>query len=545
MRPASGTRYFFRCILTPHHSPFVADALPSVDDGDADLRDGPAGAAQAELKYEHIPLKELRRGSELGITPEKNIMRLADFMTRNIGSILQEWDEFAATLGQAKQSVDKVTLRDHVQKMMEVIAADLAQPETAHEEVRKSKGDAPAEAQKTPAATHGSERLASGFTLDAAVAEYRALRASVTRLYQKALLNQPTPDTAIGDLIRFNEAIDQSITESVTSYSFEKEHQMRVFDTILSSMPDISFTCTLDGRLSYANKAMIELLAFPADKLIGKNFIELGLPNGSELQRQIYLVINTKKQFRGEMSLMTPSGKWGFYDYIFVPALDEKGVVEAIAGTARNITERKVMEDQNWHEANYDLLTGLPNRRFFLDRLEHDIKIAARNGSITALLFVDLDHFKEANDQYGHDAGDLLLRLVTERLRSCVRETDMVARMGGDEFTIILQNLVNTKYVELVAGKILTELARPFQIFNNAIHISVSIGITLSPQDAGTPEELIKNADQAMYMAKHAGRNRFCFFSAELQDVIDAPLPDNGRRQQENAHSGQGGSTAP
>ena len=111
---------------------------------------------------------------------------------------------------------------DHVQKMMEVIAADLAQPETAHEEVQKSKSDAPAEAQRTLAVTHGSERPASGFTLDAAVAEYRALRASVTRLYQKALLIQPTSDTVIGDLIRFNEAIDQSITESVTSYSFKK-----------------------------------------------------------------------------------------------------------------------------------------------------------------------------------------------------------------------------------------------------------------------------------------------------------------------------------
>ena len=130
---------------------------------------------------------------------------------------------------------------DHVQKMMEVIAADLAQPDTAHEEVQKSKSDAPAEAQRTLAATHGSERPASGFTLDAAVAEYRALRASVTRLYQKALLIQPTSDTVIGNLIRFNEVIDQSITESVTSYSFEKEHQMRVFDTILSSMPDNSW----------------------------------------------------------------------------------------------------------------------------------------------------------------------------------------------------------------------------------------------------------------------------------------------------------------
>jgi diguanylate cyclase (GGDEF)-like protein len=172
--------------------------------------------------------------------------------------------------------------------------------------------------------------------------------------------------------------------------------------------------------------------------------------------------------------------------------------------------------------------------------LEQDIKHATRIGVRTALLFIDLDHFKEANDQYGHDAGDLLLRLVTERLRACIRETDTVARMGGDEFTVILQNLIDTKYVELIAGKILTELARPFQILNNTLHISASIGITLSPQDACLPEDLINNADQAMYMAKNAGRNQFCFFSSVQQQAIDAPLRDEGRRKRSNDHSRQG-----
>ena len=464
-------------------------------------------------------------------------MRLAEFILNDIESILKEWENFAATLIPAEQSMDKVTLRDHVQKMMETIAADLAKPETEDEEIQKSKGNNPLDGKKTPAATHGSERLALGFSLNAAVAEYRSLRASVTRLYQKSLLNKPVPDTVISDLIRFNEAIDQSITESVTSYSFEKEQQMRVFDTILSSLPDISFTCTLDGRLAYVNKALIELFQLPPDKLLSKSFIELGMPNGADLQRQIGLVVNTKKQFRGEMSYKTRSGKWEFYDYIFVPALDDKGMVEAIAGTAHNITDRKVMEDQHWHDANYDLLTGLPNRRFFLDRLEHDIKNAARIGSLTALLFIDLDHFKEANDQYGHDAGDLLLRLVTERLRSCVRETDMVARMGGDEFTVILQNLMDTKYAELVAGKILLELARPFEILDNTLHISASIGITYFPQDASTAEELIKNADLAMYMAKHAGRNRFCFFSSVKQRAVDEQLQDDKKYVPLNDHN--------
>lgn len=467
-------------------------------------------------------------------------MRLAEFILHNLECILQEWEDFAATLVPAEKSWDKIMLRDHAKKMLETIAADLAEPQTRREEIEKSKGnnDHP-EIQKTAATTHGKERLASGFSLDEAVAEYRALRASVTRLWQKSLLNKPIPDTAIGDLIRFNEALDQAITESVISYTFEKEQQMRVFDTVLSSLPDISFTFTLDGRFSYVNKALTELFALPSDKLIGKNFIDIGLPNGVELQRQIDLVIHTEKQFRGEMSYAEPFGQRGFYEYIFVPVLDKKGLVEAVVGTARNITERKAMEDQNWHKANFDLLTGLPNRRFFLDRLEQEIKHAARIGVRTALLFIDLDHFKEVNDLYGHDAGDLLLRLVTERLRSCIRETDTAARMGGDEFTVILQDLIDTKHVELGAGKILTELARPFQIFNNTLHISASIGIALSPQDASTPEYLTKNADQAMYMAKNAGRNQFCFFSSVQQQAVGALLQDDGRRKRQNDHSGQ------
>jgi len=466
-------------------------------------------------------------------------MRLGDFILHNLECILQEWEDFAATLAPAEQSRDKAMLRDHAKKMLKAITVDLAKPQTPQEEIEKSKGhnDHP-EIQKTAATSHGKARLASGFSLDAVVAEYRALRASVTRLWQKSLLNKPIRDTEIDDLIRFNEAIDQAITKSVISYAFEKEQQLRVFDTVLSSLPDISFTFTLDGRFSYGNKALTELFALPSDKLIGKNFIDIGLLNGAELQRQIDLVIHTKKQFRGEMSYTPPSGQWGFYDYIFVPVLDKEGLVEAVVGTARNITERKLMEDQNWYQANYDLLTGLPNRRFFLDRLEQEIKHAARIGVRTALLFIDLDHFKEANDQYGHDAGDLLLRLVTERLRSCIRETDTVARMGGDEFTVILPDLIDTKYVELVAGKILTELARPFQIFDNTLHLSASIGITLSPQDASTPEDLIKNADQAMYMAKNAGRNQFCFFSSLQEKTVGAPLWYDDRRKQPNDHGG-------
>jgi diguanylate cyclase (GGDEF)-like protein len=181
---------------------------------------------------------------------------------------------------------------------------------------------------------------------------------------------------------------------------------------------------------------------------------------------------------------------------------------------ARNMTERKQREDRIWHAANHDPLTDLPNRRLFLDRLEQQMKHAVRSGSRTALLFIDLDSFKEANDRFGHETGDRLLQIVADRLRLCVRDSDPVARLAGDEFCIILEDWIDIQSIELFAGKILAALASPFSILDQTVQISASIGIALSPQDASTSEDMIKKADQAMYTAKMAGRNQFRFFTS-------------------------------
>lgn len=441
-------------------------------------------------------------------------MRLSNYILANLECILKEWEEFAATLVSAEQKTDKALLRDHLKQMLEAIAADLAQSQTALEKSEKSKGHADSAPEEiTAASIHGLDRLALGFSLNAAMAEYRALRASVTRLWQQSLADKPLPSTAMGDLIRFNEAIDQSINESITSYSFEKEQQTRVFDVILSSSPDLNFTMDLNGRFTYANKALINLLELPLNDVVGKSYTELLLPGADEFQNQLQQVISTGKQFRGEMPFTSSSGEVGFYDYILVPTLSDNGTTEAVAGTARNITERKASEDENWKKANYDFLTGLPNRRLFLDRLMQNVMHAARGGTQLALLFIDLDRFKEANDSFGHDAGDLLLRRVADRIRAQVRETDTVARLGGDEFVVILQNFADLEHVNKIVEKILNGLSLGFEIYTHTIDISSSIGVAVFPQDASIPDDLIKNADQAMYEAKTAGRNCVRYFS--------------------------------
>lgn len=410
-------------------------------------------------------------------------------------------------------------LRDHLKIMLETIAADLARPESDHQRAEKSKGHPPD--NKSAATTHGAQRLDLGFSLVSAMAEYRALRASVTRLWQDAHIAKPVSKAANEDIIRFNEAIDQSVSESVHSYSEEKDKETRVFETILSSSPDLGFIFDLEGRFAYANKALIQLLGLPIDKIVGANFFDLHFSAAAEMQGQIQQVIASKQQFRGDISYTTPGREVEFYDFIFAPVLTKRGKVEAVAGTARNITQRKISENRNWQKANYDQLTGLPNRHLFGDRLSQSVKHTGRTGAPIALLFIDLDHFKEANDRFGHEAGDILLRLVADRIRSCVRATDTVARLGGDEFTVILKDLIGTEPVEIFAEKILKQLATPFQINNNILHISATIGITLCPQDASTAEQLIKNADQAMYIAKNAGRNRFNFFVPNQEQSVE------------------------
>ena len=438
-------------------------------------------------------------------------MHLANFIHANLETILMEWQNFAATLAPSEKKNDYSMLRDHVEKMLETMVSNINVSEPAREKSEKSKSHRPA-GKKTAATIHGSDRLISGFSLDATIAEYKVLRATVTRLWQEAYTGRSYPETGLNDIIRFNEAVDQAISESVVAYTSEKEKQTRVFETILSSSPDLSFTFDLNGRISYGNKAMSELFQMHIDILLGKNFHDLNFPDAAELLDNIQHVIKTKEQFRGEMTFKDMTGHLEFYEYIYAPVLSNRDKVEAVAGTARNITERKAVEEKNWKKANYDLLTELPNRRLFQDLLERDVTRAGRIGTPMALLFIDLDHFKEANDQFGHEAGDVLLRLVADRLRSCVRKTDTVARLGGDEFTVILQDGTGTEHVEFVAEKILQELANPFQIFNHTVHISGSIGIAFSSHEANTPEHLIKNADQAMYVAKHAGRNQFSFF---------------------------------
>lgn len=179
----------------------------------------------------------------------------------------------------------------------------------------------------------------------------------------------------------------------------------------------------------------------------------------------------------------------------------------------RVLTRLKQKNDQVTHLAHHDTLTELPNRVLFYDRLGRAISRARRNQELLAVLFLDLDGFKSINDTLGHDAGDELLRLAARRIVACVRDSDTVARMGGDEFTVILCDLRTSDSIHGVTEKIIEALASPFLLHGKERSISASIGVALYPEHGDTPEQLVKIADAAMYLAKRGGRNRCHFVS--------------------------------
>ena len=198
----------------------------------------------------------------------------------------------------------------------------------------------------------------------------------------------------------------------------------------------------------------------------------------------------------------------------------------------RNIQNRKEMQERLYHQANHDVLTGLANRNLFYDRLQHAIAHALRDKAQLVLFFIDLDMFKEINDSFGHDIGDLLLKEVAQRLKRNIRDEDTVARIGGDEFTIIMENVKNLNIVAQKAQNLLEEVAKPYIFETHTFHISCSIGISVFPYDAQNLNDLVKYADTAMYKAKQEGRNRGWFYSNEMTQIVSHKIKiENGIRE--------------
>ena len=237
-------------------------------------------------------------------------------------------------------------------------------------------------------------------------------------------------------------------------------------------------------------------------------------------------VLQAHQTFRNfETQLPGVTGMMSWTSISGLPIFDDEGVFRGYRGIGRDITEHKRNEDENQRLAFYDTLTGLPNRRLLLDRLSHALVATARNHQQAALLFIDLDNFKDLNDTLGHDLGDKLLEKVANRLVTCVRQGDTVARFGGDEFAVMLEELSPDvgsaiKQVKVVGEKILAAMNRPFDLFGKEHYSTPSIGIAVFSGQQQSMDEVLKRADLAMYQAKAAGRNTLRFFDPALQAAV-------------------------
>lgn len=201
------------------------------------------------------------------------------------------------------------------------------------------------------------------------------------------------------------------------------------------------------------------------------------------------------------------------------PVRDERDRIIRHVAILHDVTERKQLQERLEWLAHFDALTGLPNRTLFFDRLNHLRSLTTRSGDTIALLFVDLDGFKDINDRYGHGTGDLVLQETARRMRGLVRESDTVGRFGGDEFTVLLANTTQPIHADRIAEKILSALSQPIVVAGRRLTIGASIGISLLPGDATNTEELLKHADIAMYEAKHAGKNRIARYAPTYKSM--------------------------
>lgn len=300
------------------------------------------------------------------------------------------------------------------------------------------------------------------------------------------------------------------------------EEQLQLAGMVYSASSEAIFVADARDRIIAVNPAFERLTGYPAREAIGRvsSFLKAER-NPPELRAEIDAALEDDGHWQGDVWSRRKNGEI-YAESLTVTAINDHGMARYRVGLFSDVTEKKNTEQAVWVQANNDALTNLPNRRLFRDRLAQDIARAARAKQQVALLFLDLDHFKQVNDVLGHDAGDALLIEAAQRICTCVRDSDTVARLGGDEFTVILYGGDCVTVAERVCEQILVGLTQPFTLGKEKAYISASIGITLFPDDANDIEGLLKNADQAMYAAKEIGRNAYSWFTAELQQAAQS-----------------------
>jgi len=275
-----------------------------------------------------------------------------------------------------------------------------------------------------------------------------------------------------------------------------------------------------DGYCTYASPSVSNVLGYSSDEIIGTHVFHHFHPDDLKSKRRIFSkFVDSSNSDAFCYRVRNKSGEYIWLETSStVITHNQTGEIIEVVAVSRDITERKETEERLLFLANYDSLTGLPNRALFRDRLRRAVARAQRTSTQIALFFIDLDRFKNINDSLGHHAGDQLLRGVSKRLKQFARKGDTIARLGGDEFTVILDGINGSEDAVIVAEKIIELMAPAFRLDGHELVVTPSIGITIFPDDAGDMRSLLKNADTAMYRAKEQGGNCFQFYTADMND---------------------------
>jgi len=333
-----------------------------------------------------------------------------------------------------------------------------------------------------------------------------------------------------GALIQINDMEHQCLPDASRSYHDrvsarkpkDKDSRTAVGQGLLAkalvAAADPIFITDHSGHLVWVNEAFSERSGFSAQEAIGQTprILKSGRHDAS-FYRDLWQTILAGQVWRGEIVERSKGGALYTAEEVITPLRDDKGSVSHFVGIQHDITMRKQETEREHFLAYHDALTGLYNRVIFLDLLQQAISRSRHSSLPLALLFLDLDNFKRINDAFGHETGDRLLIAVAERLGAAVRKsTDAVARLSGDEFAILQTDLNDRQAAQSLGHKLLESIAQPFVLEGRKVHTGVSIGIAIYPTDGEAPDELLRNADKAMYLAKSRGRGICQFYDPAL-----------------------------
>ncbi len=314
------------------------------------------------------------------------------------------------------------------------------------------------------------------------------------------------------ELLDLTDELESSV--DTKNKELEKLHKL-LDEQVLASKTDIN------GKTTYVSQALVDVTGYSKNELLNSTHSIIRHPDmPDEIFDDMWETIKSGKSWRGELLNKKKDGSAFWVDAIISPEYDDEGEIIGFNAVRHDISAKKEAD----HLASHDHLTKLPNRAYFENVLAHAIQIAKRNHSMLAVLFIDLDNFKNINDTLGHQNGDKILILFGERMKRVLRESDTIARIGGDEFTILLEGVKNKTNILHSVKKVFKVLEEPIEIDSHTFYPTASMGIAVYPDDGNTIHDLMKNADNAMYHIKNNGKNHFKFYTKTITEIMERRL---------------------